>query len=225
MKRQTMSRQRPFPMQFRRITLAIAATLAFAIPADARADPTLDQLKASYEETVRQLQQSQDRKNQLANENEQLKARVAELQGKLDAIDAQARQAEFLRGQYVAWQTFIERYPQLLKRFRIFGGIGTPSAVVASPEPYFDPEWPFSAAARVEEASSAPTPVPMPAAVASTPAMPALVQMFHGGPNHWCALCAAAAARKAEADAQGRAADPLTVTSDGPDLMQDLPPR
>lgn len=140
----------------RRLTFALLPVVMVA--GIARAEPTLEQLKASYEETVRQLQQSQDRKNQLASENEQLKARVAELEAKLNAIDAQARQAEFLRGQYVAWQTFIERYPQLLKRFQRFAGFDTPPPTVATPEPFFDPDWPFSAAARVEESADATTP-------------------------------------------------------------------
>jgi hypothetical protein len=213
-------------MRFRRPILALAATLAVAtIAAPVRADPTADQLKAQYEETVRQLQQSQDRKNQLANENEQLKAHVAELEGKLNAIDAQAKQAEFLRGQYVAWQTFIERYPQLLNRFQIFTGIGTPPAVVATPEPFFDPEWPFSAAARVEEASAAPAASTAAVSAMVPTTMPALVQMFHGGPNHWCALCAAAAQRKAESDANKSSAGDAIAPPPTDDLMSDLPPR
>jgi hypothetical protein len=123
-------------------------------------------------------------------------------------------QAEFLRGQYVAWQTFIERYPLLLKRFQIFTGFGTPPAVVASPEPFFDPEWPFSAAARIEDASAA-----------APATMPALVQMFHGGSTHWCALCAAAAQRKAESDANKSSTGDATTTPPADDLMLDLPPR
>lgn len=205
-------------MVLRRQTRLFAASLAVAVlSAPVRAEPTLDQLKASYEETVRQLQQSQDRKNQLANENEQLNARVAELEEKLTAINAQAMQSEFLRGQYVAWQTFIERYPLLLKRFRIFAGIGTPPAVVASPEPFFDPEWPFSAAARVEDASAIPPPVP-----ASATTSPVLVQMFRGGTSHWCALCAAAAQRKAEAE---KSAGDAIAAPPTDDLMLTLPPR
>jgi hypothetical protein len=205
-------------MIFRRPTLLFAASLAVAVlTAPVQAEPTMEQLKASYEETVRQLQQSQDRKNQLANENEQLKTRIAELEEKLNAINAQAMQAEFLRGQYVAWQTFIERYPLLLKRFRIFAGIGTPPAVVASPEPFFDPEWPFSAAARIEDASTI-----SPRAPASATTVPALVQMFRSGSNHWCALCAAAAQRKAEAE---KSAGDAIAAPPADDLMLDLPPR
>ena len=136
-------------MPFRRLSLLVLTLCASA--AVARAEPTLEQLKASYEETVKQLQQSQDRKNQLANENEQLKARVAELEAKLNAIDAQARQAEFLRSQFVAWSSFLERYPLLLKRFQALAQTGTQTTAATPPEPFFDPEWPFSAAGRVEE--------------------------------------------------------------------------
>ena len=210
-------------MMLCRSTHLFAASLAVAVlavavrVAPAQAEPTMDQLKASYEETVRQLQQSQNRKNQLANENEELKARVVQLEEKLGAINAQAMQAEFLRGQYVAWQTFVERYPLLLKRFRIFAGIGTPPAVVASPEPFFDPEWPFSAAARVDDAASMPPPLP-----ASATTVPVLVQMFRGGASHWCALCAAAAQRKAEA--KKSAGDRVDVPPID-DLLLTLPPR
>lgn len=146
-------------MTFRRIVSLLVLTLA-ASAATVRAEPTLEQLKASYDETVRQLQQSQDRKNQLANENELLKARVAELEGKLNAITAQARQQEFLRSQFVAWSTFLERYPLLLKRFQMLARSGTESTSATPPEPFFDPEWPFSAAGRVDDDGAARQPSP-----------------------------------------------------------------
>jgi outer membrane murein-binding lipoprotein Lpp len=141
--------------------LALCAT-----EAPARAQPTMEQLRVTHEETVRQLQQAQDRKNQLATENEQLKARVGELEGRLNAIDAQARQAEFLRSQFVAWSTFLERYPLLLKRFQSLSQSGTQSTAATPPEPFFDPEWPFSAAGRLEEEPAA-APASAPATQAS----------------------------------------------------------
>ena len=81
------------------------------------------------------------------------------------------------------------------------------------------------------DAVPATQPVAIPASQpASQPATqpttrPMLVQMFHGAPGHWCQVCAAAAARKAE---QGRSSGDAVAPSDPSstgDLITDLPPR
>ena len=59
-----------------------------------------------------------------------------------------------------------------------------------------------------------------PATTMPATTMPTSRVAAHGAPGHWCALCAAAAARAAE---QGRAHASL-ITPDS-DLMSDLPPR
>lgn len=132
------------------VALALTATLALAQP-----QPTAQQ----YEDALRQLQQSQDRKNQLADENAklgeelaQLKARVADLESSLRSAEASER-IYFLRAHYAAWQSFMERYPPLLGRFQSYltatnrTSLSTAAADwVAQPLDLFDADWPFSAA-------------------------------------------------------------------------------
>ena len=83
-----------------------------------------DDLNKKYEDALAQLKAAQDRKNELATENEQLKARIAELERQTDehrrAAAEYASNTFFLRSHYAAWQTFIERYPQLKTRWRVF---------------------------------------------------------------------------------------------------------
>ena len=143
-----------------RVARSLAAALAAAalVPAIALAQP--QPTPQQYEDALRQLQQSQDRKNQLADENAklaeenaQLKARLAELESSLRSAEASER-IYFLRAHYAAWQTFMDRYPSLLSRFQQYLGatdrstLSTASAEwVAQPLELFDAQWPFSAAA------------------------------------------------------------------------------
>ena len=140
-------------MGIRRTSILTILWLIAAGAAVSRADPTPEQLKAMYEDSQRQLQQSQDRKNQLANENEQLKTRVAELETQLRTITFQARQVQFLRNQFTVWASFMRQYPALLKRFETYvngdSGFSTSSSTSVSPETFYDPQWPFSAASAI----------------------------------------------------------------------------
>jgi outer membrane murein-binding lipoprotein Lpp len=112
--------------------------------------PQPDQLKKMYDEVLGQLRQAQDRKNELAAENDKLNARVADLQKQLDTaklkIDEANRAAAefaertfFLRSYYATWQEFIHHYPKLEARWQVYleGG-------VASPWPLMDKDWPLS---------------------------------------------------------------------------------
>lgn len=93
--------------------------------------PQPDQLKKMYDDVLGQLRQAQDRKNELAAENDRLNSKVADLQKQLDAakmkIDENTRDAAgfaektfFLRSQYAAWQEFIHHYPKLEAQWRLF---------------------------------------------------------------------------------------------------------
>jgi predicted nuclease with TOPRIM domain len=77
-----------------------------------------------YNEAIEQLKASQDRKNELAAENEKLKARIVELEKQLNdrAVDAAgfAERTWFLRSHYAAWERFLRDYPQLRERWRSF---------------------------------------------------------------------------------------------------------
>ena len=117
--------------------------------------PKPDQLKQLYEDALGQLKNAQERKNQLAAENEQLKARVADLQKQLEAsqqqaaalqheADSYAEKTYDLRSRYTAWLEFLRRYPQLKTRWKAFLENDQLSAPLDLPA-MIDPEWPLSA--------------------------------------------------------------------------------
>ena len=144
---------------------SFAFVFAFAFACLASASVVLAQAAVTpqqYEDVQRQLQQSQDRKNQLADENAKLKARVAEVEQRLRVVEASER-TYFLRAHYAAWQAFIDRYPLLLNRFQAYlnnGNVGLSSASAdgpsqAMPVAFFDADWPFSAAVITPDAGGA----------------------------------------------------------------------
>src|SRR5262245_57494403 len=80
-----------------------------------RSEPAMDaaQLHKLYDDTLVQLQQSQDRKNQLANENAKLNERIAELEAQTRTLQIAADRAELMSAQYAAFRSFLIRYPAL----------------------------------------------------------------------------------------------------------------
>jgi hypothetical protein len=128
--------------------------LLFGSIAFGQDSPQPDQLKKMYDDVLGQLRQAQDRKNELAAENDKLNAKVTDLQKQLDAAKATieegnreaagfAEKTFFLRSYYATWQEFIHHYPKLEARWKIFlaGGTLTPAPL---PE-YIDRDWPLSA--------------------------------------------------------------------------------
>jgi predicted nuclease with TOPRIM domain len=106
--------------------LALSASITLAQDA---ANP--EQLKKLYDDALAQLKAAQDRKNELAQQNEQLTAKVTDLQKQLDQVrgevlelrrhDAEsAEKTFFLRSHYAAWQGFVENYPELKARWKRF---------------------------------------------------------------------------------------------------------
>ena len=109
---------------------------------------TQEQLRKMYDDALVQLKASQDRKAELAGENEKLQARLAELEKQLaDARGQIADHAErtfFLRSHHAAWQTFLARYPSLMARWKVFLEAGLLTAPNEPPQ-WMDPDWPLSA--------------------------------------------------------------------------------
>ena len=127
---------------------AIALTAGFAFAQDAN-NP--EQVKKLYQDALAQLKAAQDRKNELATQNEQLAAKVAELQKQLDAargemLELKRQDAEnaektfYLRSHHAAWQTFVERYPELKARWKQFMEKDVLAAGNDLPE-LVDPPW------------------------------------------------------------------------------------
>lgn len=145
-------------MDWRRWIISVVIGSAFVARGSvalAEDEPKPDQLKQMYQGTLAQLKEAQERKTQLAAENEQLKTKVADLEKQLLAqqmksVDLQkladgfAEKTFFLRSHYAAWQEFLHRYPRLQIRWRVFleNDMLTPRNDLPS---FVDPEWPWSA--------------------------------------------------------------------------------
>jgi hypothetical protein len=83
-----------------------------------------EELKKSLTDALNQLKAAQDRKNELATENEKLKARITEQQKEIDEsrrLAAECAQTTwFLRSHFAAWASFIQRYPKLKAQWDLF---------------------------------------------------------------------------------------------------------
>lgn len=106
--------------------LAVLIGLSCLAPrlANAQEQKSPEELNKLYDEAVSQLKAAQDRKNELAAENEKLSARIVELEARLASRDVEA--ASFaertwaLRAREAAWQRFIARYPEWKVRWDAF---------------------------------------------------------------------------------------------------------
>src|SRR6476620_6673920 len=98
------------------VAAALVLSAGFALAQDASSP---EQLKKLYDDALAQLKAAQDRKNELAQQNEQLTAKVEELQKQLDQVkgevlDLKRRDAEsaeksfFLRSHFAAWHDFVD---------------------------------------------------------------------------------------------------------------------
>ncbi len=131
----------------------VAVLLSFTSLISAADTPSPDQLKKSYEDALVQLKSAQDRKNELAKETENLKAKVEELSKQLTAAQAQAQDLKrelaangdktfYLRSYHAAWQTFLRQHPEILDRWQQF----IDNDIRGNPEPMptlIDPAWPL----------------------------------------------------------------------------------
>jgi Skp family chaperone for outer membrane proteins len=134
------------------LALAAGVTLTAGVAFAQDANP--EQLKKLYDDALAQLKAAQDRKNELATQNEQLGAKVAALQKEVDSLrnemtelkrrDAEsAEQSFYLRSYHAAWQTFIDGYPELKARWKRFLESDLLSAEARLPE-MTEPDWRLS---------------------------------------------------------------------------------
>jgi len=83
-----------------------------------------EELKKSLADALNQLKAAQDRKNELATENEKLKAKITEQQKEVDdarrVIAESAEKTWFLRSHFAAWENFLKRYPKLKTEWDVF---------------------------------------------------------------------------------------------------------
>jgi septal ring factor EnvC (AmiA/AmiB activator) len=149
-------RVQAIPWRHLPVIAAVAALLAsFAFVRGAMAQESPEQLHRMYDDALKELKNAQERKNQLAEENDKLKATVEDLKKQLAAANQQVgdlkrdqtEQADktfYLRSHYAAWQAFLRQYPELLGRWKAYmeADFLTPKSVL--PPLTIDGQWPPS---------------------------------------------------------------------------------
>ncbi len=114
--------------------LCILVVLGISGIAAAQDPPQGDQLKKMYDETLVQLKAAQERKTELAAENERLGAQLAESKKQAEATQSEIQnlRRDFagladrtfrLRSQMAAWEKFVKSYPAIESRWTVFRDI------------------------------------------------------------------------------------------------------
>lgn len=136
------------------ILLLMAATPLHPAPAHAEDGPNSEELHKMYASAMDQLKAAQERKNQLATENDVLKEKLAAMQKQLDVTTDQLTEAQRqltdtegrayrVRAECAAWRAFLNRYPNLLMRWRMF--LETELRLSPADGPvFYDAQWPLS---------------------------------------------------------------------------------
>lgn len=110
--------------------ITVMGVMLAAVPAWSQELPPAE-LRRMYDDALVQLKAAQDRKNELANDNERLQSRIAELERRLEQAQAQRDTARReladiaaatwrVRAHYAAWEAFAARHPQLRSRWEVF---------------------------------------------------------------------------------------------------------
>jgi len=138
------------PRRFWMIALLVLSTGTWVCADD---EPKPEQLKKMYEDTLAQLKQAQDRKNELAQENEKLNGKIGEMQKQLDADHVQlaelqrasatfAEQTFGLRSQQAAWKTFVQSDAKLEAKWEAY--LSSPAIAPTASLEFLDRDWPLS---------------------------------------------------------------------------------
>ncbi len=133
---------------------AVAALLLSAGLVLAQDGTKPEQLKKMYDDALAQLKAAQDRKTELAQQNEQLTSKMGAMTKELETLRAEmvdlkrrdadsAERSFFLRSQYAAWQDFLGRYPEMKAKWNVFmdSTLLNPSAEA---ETILDRDWPLA---------------------------------------------------------------------------------
>ena len=139
------------------VVAALLLSAGWVLAQDA---PKPEQLKKMYDDALAQLKAAQDRKTELAQQNEQLTAKVGGLTKELDGLRAEmvelkrrdadsAERSFYLRSQYAAWQSFLDRYPEMKAKWNVFMD-STLLNPDADAELIIDSRWPLTDETRTE---------------------------------------------------------------------------
>ena len=103
-----------------------------------------DQLRRMYDDAVAQLRAAQDRRNELARENERLQAQVAEVQQELARAKEDSKRISdetyHVRSERSAWQEFLRLHPVIWSQWFAFLNEHRNGS---DPGKYLDPSWPL----------------------------------------------------------------------------------
>src|ERR1700722_10166915 len=136
------------------LTLVMAMVLLISAGISRGDEPVKpEQLKKADDDALVQLKAAQDRKAELAKENETLAAKVEELKKQLaesgTQVDSLKREIAdndertfYLRSYHAAWQSFIRRYPEVMARWKIYLGNSVLTVPDSLPD-VLNPEWPL----------------------------------------------------------------------------------
>lgn len=138
-----------------RAALSVLLAMLLIPLSNLRADEPVkpEQLKKAYDDALVQLKAAQDRKAELAKENEALTVKAEELKKQLAASQTELNAAKreladydertfFLRSYHAAWQNFIRRYPEVMARWKIYLGNSVLTVPDSLPD-VLNPEWPL----------------------------------------------------------------------------------
>jgi septal ring factor EnvC (AmiA/AmiB activator) len=135
-----------------KIICLVVLTAATAAPADNVKPDDVDRM---FHDTLLQLKEAQNRKAELATENEKLSARVAELEKQVQTESAELNDVKrqvasladrtlFLRSHYAAWEQFITANPVLKDQWEMFMRTVAWMSAPQSQGIFMDPQWPIS---------------------------------------------------------------------------------
>jgi len=134
-----------------------AAVLAVLLPGGvlrAQDEPKPEELRKLYHDTLSQLKDAQDRKSELAGQNEKLTARVADLEKQLQTQGKQLQDLKqqkesflertfFLRSYYAACQEFFASNAAIHARWKAFLA-QEPAGSNDGLSELIDPQWPLT---------------------------------------------------------------------------------
>jgi hypothetical protein len=169
--------------------------------------PRPEQLREQLDDTLRQLQAAQDRKNELATENEKLLARIAQLENRLNRVESNLG---FYLSHYGTW-----RASNRSAAGRLFDISFSPAETfpfVPAFDRFEDRNWPFSAVSVLES--------PARAWQSRFP-----VLLGHAIDESNCALCQMVRQVVVDRQALGLTPDDKPAVPTGRELLTDLPPR
>ena len=113
------------------VALIVALGSAGPVRSVQAQEPTYEQLRKMYDDALKELKASQERKNQLSEENDRLKANLEDFRKQLAAANTRVAELQrdqqeeadktfFLRSHYAAWEAFIRQYPELRGRWKVY---------------------------------------------------------------------------------------------------------